>query len=219
MNGSTMGTSTDTTCHFLKLPAELRNRIYGLAFTTAADTEEHVYFTSEPPSKAIISTCKQVYSEANKLYQHTYRRFWRESSFEIPSALAKHSSQIIQHGLRDEDLAAITKVTIDVAGPENPDSFMLSATLEGGVWHHRSRSSGSIYYQDIAVAEGRKLGDTDGVYSLVSGFKVLSVMGETDPEQLQEIKRKAGRTRLTRNELLVWLYWYRLDRDIRVEEW
>ncbi|KAK4539752.1 hypothetical protein LTR36_010405 [Oleoguttula mirabilis] len=126
-------TKLDKTCHFLKIPPELRNMIYDLAFTSAADSEDYVYFTAAPPYKAIVYTCKQVYHEAKGLYRHAYRRFWTNSFFKIPVDFGKLSSRAIQHTLTNEEVAAIRNVAIDVAKVTNPAHVQWVNLLNHGV--------------------------------------------------------------------------------------
>lgn len=58
--------SPGTPCYLLKLPAELRNRIYDLAFTDRGQTIE--LFSAAPPSRALLRTCRQIYEEAASIY-------------------------------------------------------------------------------------------------------------------------------------------------------
>lgn len=69
----------------LQLPAELRNAIYELAFTTKHDLDEKVdLLAAKPPDgKALLATCRQVYNEACELYKTKYREFWTTSSFVV----------------------------------------------------------------------------------------------------------------------------------------
>lgn len=99
--------------HFLGIPVELRSEIYTFALISAVDTEEYVYFTATPPSKALLLTCSQLYHEAKKLYAQAYRRFWTESTFKIPRALVERSALIIEKLLREDDVARITKLVIE----------------------------------------------------------------------------------------------------------
>ena len=65
------------------LPAELRNHIYELAFTS--DQEEPIHLCkAAPPSEALQLTCHQVYNEASQIYRAAYRQYWSSSHFEMP---------------------------------------------------------------------------------------------------------------------------------------
>ena len=65
--------------HLLKLPAELRNHIYELAFTTdhydeEGEEEEEVMdvFAAPAPGKALLLVCHQIHNEANLMYKASY---------------------------------------------------------------------------------------------------------------------------------------------------
>ena len=75
--------SADTdsnSCHLLKLPPELRNRIYELAFI--ADTCDKIdLLNANTPSNALLITCREIYSEARSMYKYAYRSLWTLSAF------------------------------------------------------------------------------------------------------------------------------------------
>ncbi|KAK5121143.1 hypothetical protein LTR85_005627 [Meristemomyces frigidus] len=207
----TTSTQPATTCHLFKLPPEICNEIYSLVFTTAAGTEDVVYFTAEPPSKAIILTCKQAYREANEMYQHSYRRFWRDSTFKVPAGLEKRSREAIEHTLRDEDVGAITRAILDPEEPTDADLKLDPLILEGGLWTRicvlRGTPEVGVEERNIVVAKGHNVpDDTDfPVFGDPSEGFILDVTDITDPVKLQAAMEDAGRVKTTKHELLVWL--------------
>lgn len=72
-------------CFFLdRLPAELRNGIYELAFETRRkDGNPTNLRRPKPPSKALLLSCRQVHQEARGLYLEAYKRYWEEGPFEF----------------------------------------------------------------------------------------------------------------------------------------
>ncbi|KAK4619479.1 hypothetical protein CLAFUW4_10788 [Fulvia fulva] len=75
----------------LSLPAELRNIIYELTFTTDYDDDEKIrhsrtsrhidLITTKPPSKMLLCTCRQIYDEAHLIHRTQYRKFWSSGKF------------------------------------------------------------------------------------------------------------------------------------------
>ncbi|KAK4496210.1 hypothetical protein PRZ48_012190 [Zasmidium cellare] len=79
-------------CLFLdKLPAEIRNEIYALAFTPDFKDESETVdlYHTDPPSPALITTCKTISNEAKRFYKHAYRKYWRESNFQLDTTSAR----------------------------------------------------------------------------------------------------------------------------------
>ena len=74
------------------LPAELRNRIYELAFTCDTQEDETTDLcTACPPNKALTLVSRQLYNEASGIYRDSYRRFWAESDFTITTTTTKET--------------------------------------------------------------------------------------------------------------------------------
>lgn len=64
----------------LALPAELRNTIYELAFTTDYDDGETIdLLTAKFPNEGLL-ICHQIYNEACQIYKAKRRTFWATSS-------------------------------------------------------------------------------------------------------------------------------------------
>lgn len=91
-------------CLFLnKVPAELRNEIYELAFTSSDDDEVEIDLSNfgpprrpsllikgevelskaHPPDSALLSTCQQIQSEATQLYKRVSHKYWTDTHFVI----------------------------------------------------------------------------------------------------------------------------------------
>lgn len=213
----TMATSTHTTttCYFFdKIPPEVRNEIYSLAFTTAADVEDVIYFTASPPSKSIIITCKQAYQEANGLYQDAYRRFWRDSSFKVPDGLHKQSNQAIQR-LRSADVAAITKVSMVFPTSRHPAKEIV---LRHGNWQCLVAGHNRPPARFVVVAKDHELAARwhDNAFNMPQGVKAVFVAPD-GASILQLALTDAGRTNLTKYELMAWFLFYGFDKEVRLE--
>lgn len=52
---------------FTTIPPEIRNRIYELGMPTPDPETEVDLLTAEPPSKALLLTCRQVYIEVKSM--------------------------------------------------------------------------------------------------------------------------------------------------------
>ncbi|KAK4619480.1 hypothetical protein CLAFUW4_10785 [Fulvia fulva] len=102
---------------FLTLPAELRNEIYELAFTSAHDSVNNEAIDireTSPPSKALLFAGRQTYNEAAKIYQEAYRKYWVEPHFELDvdkTPLTEDGREAIQ-GVNAADMAHITNLII-----------------------------------------------------------------------------------------------------------
>lgn len=70
---------------FGKLPAELRNNIHELSFTSVKDDEGVDLLESKPPSNALLLTCQQANAEARELYNEAYRKYWSSTKFTTAS--------------------------------------------------------------------------------------------------------------------------------------
>ena len=77
---------------FLALPAEIRNEIYGLAFTDNA-VEPINLCHAYPPSKALLLTCHQINNEAAGIYRDANKSYWYVvNSHMRASLLISHNS-------------------------------------------------------------------------------------------------------------------------------
>lgn len=130
---STSGTGTDSDgftaesaepCHFFRMPAELRNRIY--EFTYAVETDVGVdLLTTQPPAKSMLLACRQLCAEAKVIYKESYRKFWKGSRFFIDDLQHRDLS-----GLRTMHLEHVTSLTVRCGHGE-----VLSHTRDGKLDH------------------------------------------------------------------------------------
>ncbi|KAF7194884.1 hypothetical protein HII31_00879 [Pseudocercospora fuligena] len=85
-------------CYFLdKIPAELRNRIYELAFAPGDeenDAGEVSLCKAKSPAKDLIMTCRQVHSEAGKMYKAEYQGYWRNTRFFVCGTEARKDRKL-----------------------------------------------------------------------------------------------------------------------------
>lgn len=86
-------------CHFFdKLPPELRNEVYKLAFASDDDSKGIRLIDAAPPSKALIVTCRQTHAESAKLYKAMYRDYWRTNKFLIEESVSYgYQSRLTDH--------------------------------------------------------------------------------------------------------------------------
>ncbi|KAK5121166.1 hypothetical protein LTR85_005650 [Meristemomyces frigidus] len=122
----------DIPCRLLNRPAELRNRIYELAFTTDIDTGVGIALgTAAGPSKALVITCRQIYSEARTLHEQASRQYWKHSTFVLdqrPRICARSKIQ----ALGVENVNAITSLILLARGPGG--SLALHRPMGDGRW-------------------------------------------------------------------------------------
>lgn len=110
-------------CPFLeKMPAELRNEIYELAFSRDEDPSQEVQlFDASPPRKGLLLSCHQIYNESKDYYIQAYQKYWRTSKFTV---LAKHANaeQIEQAHFKKEDVNNINTLHLNIESENNPRS-------------------------------------------------------------------------------------------------
>jgi hypothetical protein len=76
-----LGASPPSACHFLRLSAELRNRIYELAF--APDDEVVDLLDIKPAHYSLLLTSSQISAEAKGIYATARPVYWSETRFKI----------------------------------------------------------------------------------------------------------------------------------------
>lgn len=101
------------------LPAELRNTIYALSFTTDnTDTGERDYINllyADPPSKSLLLVCRQAYNEARGLYRTAYQLYWSKNSFIMHIMVPPPKYKKGRHSpspLKLQELESITSLSI-----------------------------------------------------------------------------------------------------------
>lgn len=126
-----MPKSLDAECHFLRTPPEIRNNIYDLVYRSTAETD---LLTAKPLSKALLLTCRQVYSEVKSLHRAAYQAFWRETKFTLKfnNHDAPQYRAVLQafRALADEDLEHTTSVRLIDTSHKRHDGY----DFEDGVW-------------------------------------------------------------------------------------
>ncbi|CAK1356839.1 uncharacterized protein RHO25_008987 [Cercospora beticola] len=82
MGSQNMSAASRADCLFLdKLPAELRNLIYEMAFTSDDNSADVELCDAQPPNNALLSTCQQIRSEASQLYDALLHEYWTQTHF------------------------------------------------------------------------------------------------------------------------------------------
>lgn len=91
------------TCHFLqRLPAELRNEVYDLAFGFDPDIPVDLLH-AEPPSASLIQTCRQIYSESRAMYRNAFRNYWRTTEFVMQHTVDDITGSLTLHEVDSRD--------------------------------------------------------------------------------------------------------------------
>ena len=97
---------TQGTGLLFRLPAELRNQIYGVAFSiNSGDGGSLDLLATSIPNKGLLLTCKAIYHEARSMYTLKHRLFWSQTTFAITDdkrrirkdALDKFSMEDLNH--------------------------------------------------------------------------------------------------------------------------
>ena len=115
-------------CPLLELAAELRNSIYELAFTLDDDNGIGVLLEDAAgPSKALLLTCRQIYSEARIIHKQAYQCYWRQTLFIVRDQITKFRA------LTEEDLDAIKNVILFITYAYSP-VIEFYQTNGDGVW-------------------------------------------------------------------------------------
>lgn len=147
-----------------KLPAELRNHIYGLTFATPPDTVKLTEAVQKAPSPTILRSCRAIASEAADIFQTSRQQYWSETVFIISSLsepdllpvlatlpLAAFTS--IQHlrlTLGPGDLAVELELSIGSGDEWESRVLSLPATPQRNIGARRSEWE---IYTDMAQAE------------------------------------------------------------------
>ncbi|KAK5121358.1 hypothetical protein LTR85_005524 [Meristemomyces frigidus] len=116
-------------CRLLELPAEVRNEIYELTFTSDSADREIDFLHATPPSKALLLCSHQTYDESNGFYKQAYRAYWSSTKFAIFCGDAQSVVSDIR-SRRDEEIAAIRDLIM-----REPSSTRISCCkLSGPAW-------------------------------------------------------------------------------------
>ena len=101
-----MATTTITPTGFFKLPAELRNEIYELVFDSRSDSPINL-LSAVPPPKDLLLVCREIHSEAEKLYKACYRNFWSENEFVLEK---NHGDLVIEAEVKALDAMGLDHI-------------------------------------------------------------------------------------------------------------
>ncbi|KAK4496207.1 hypothetical protein PRZ48_012187 [Zasmidium cellare] len=137
---------------FTKIPAELRNNIYELAFTQTSPDAEIDVAQAQPPTKALLLTSRRFNTEAKGFYKDAYRKYWRSNNFFVKFREAGLISAAMGPedplaGVRDVDLENITSLSIKMVSKDGVFLLYTLADPRGG-W---SVMGDDVY--DVAVRE------------------------------------------------------------------
>lgn len=89
-------------CPIKTIPAEMRNRIYELVLTSQSESTAKVeLLEAEPPSKALLLTCRQFYEEAKQMHQVQCREYWSSTSVDISLPVMEHTYGMMIEDVRD----------------------------------------------------------------------------------------------------------------------
>lgn len=67
----------------LKIPREVRNKIYALVFEITKTASGYIDSAGPHPSLDSIMACRQLYTEYKSMYLHAYRGYWRNGLMHI----------------------------------------------------------------------------------------------------------------------------------------
>ncbi|KAF2166746.1 hypothetical protein M409DRAFT_22800 [Zasmidium cellare ATCC 36951] len=174
---STTSASNPPPCPFLeKLPAEIRNEIYELAFTQDSSTSEIELFEAKSPSKALLSTCRQ----------DTYGKYWHANRFvcTLSTWATQTARRICKDSLdplHDFDLENISSLCIKCT---DGDKIVLQHTLRN------PRGGWSISMMETEAYVVLRKGRQDGCYvtyvwSLDLMRRCLDVVGRKVTRKMQ----------------------------------
>lgn len=145
--------SSTTKFLLFALPAELRDCIYDLVFSTTKATDLDLRLAC-PPSKALLMTCRQIYNEARLMHGAAYRAFWTNTAFvfnftgeEGPTRSEAEEFLRAVEAVRPEDLDHITSFSINLRRAGRPRSI----SLERGIWIHSEQGSPRSFHAFIPV--------------------------------------------------------------------
>ena len=219
---------TTATSRLLSLPSELRNRIWELAFTPNIKTMQDGMLdlvTAKKPKPTLLLTCKQIYTEAYKLYTEARESFWTSTSFYINGCSLTSVRKGIE-SLKDENVAKIQHLSI-TGVPQHRFEF------NNGVWGcfdacegtsypahdrcarkalivphgHAERLAGTIKYRlGLGFGQvGHRSGAPPGCYECFSWVELPSNLKEGGVAYAKELVKWE---KLTKRELLGIVAWY-----------
>ncbi|KAK5737834.1 hypothetical protein LTR17_006482 [Elasticomyces elasticus] len=103
------GTYAQIQCPLFRIPAEVRNYIYALAFHNGdipnQKAKVHDLLAAEPPSKSLLLCSRKIYREARGIFLDAYAAYWSDTTFVLDE---RDSMDYDFHApFTDEDLSHI----------------------------------------------------------------------------------------------------------------
>lgn len=100
-----------------RLPPELRNRVYEMAFEDEAESIDVTQVCARKPSSALIRSCRRMHAESNGIFKAAFQDFWQKD-FVID--LCKGSAAIVP--LYKHDILHPSRVDIFIIRPNWGDA-------------------------------------------------------------------------------------------------
>ncbi|KAK5719257.1 hypothetical protein LTR15_007780 [Elasticomyces elasticus] len=173
-------TSNQSQCGLFTLPAELRNGIYELAFSSEDSDKPIELLSAVPPSNNLVLTCHQVCDEAAGIYREAYRAFWTMSHFKL--SLNDDGRPVAAHSI-------VRSATRDWEQMRNIVVHCLSCTFhyvpEHSLWEYRSWATKR--YTSLVIPE-----NTDST-SMLLDTRLHYRSHDTLDEALLKAKGRRGR--------------------------
>ncbi|KAK4895287.1 hypothetical protein LTR27_006630 [Elasticomyces elasticus] len=129
--------ATYQTSTLLTIPPEMRNVIYELVFSIHQRGLVDL-LDSAPPSKSILFTCREIYTEAAKMHKHAYQDYWRSTPFSLATKRLPPSSWDVNFSLQELSKVRHLSFTADITamrrmlGDEITHGHLPAASSESG---------------------------------------------------------------------------------------
>ena len=195
-------------CRLLNLPAELRNYIWTVAFTHAADSAEDAIdiLRAKAPSTALLSICHQIHDEAAGIYAEAYARYWNIGNFVLDTSISADScTECGIKSLRDTDLKEVKKLSIR--------GLKRDFVFDDGVCRSDTRRTGPMRIlvpplRRVAIPEEQYIGKYELKDKTTNeGTELIKF---ADGCNVEAAKEAAGWCGLTNREISAMLMLYRL---------
>ncbi|KAF7188534.1 hypothetical protein HII31_10196 [Pseudocercospora fuligena] len=176
-----------------KLPAELRNEIYELVFTTGTPESTQGngpatvdLFHATPPSKALTLTCRQFHAEAHDMYKTAYQSYWKTTSFTVNgNSMTRNAIS----RLRVQGLQHITKLKATGTTPSGT-TVILELLSVDSVWRYTEISNAwmSEHYHVLAAPARSRRYKSFRTETEAARFSATIQYKRTLKEQLKDVK-------------------------------
>lgn len=165
---STPSQAQPASCHLLSLPAELRDYICELAFTTTAGFGDPINIVdARGPSRSLAQTCQQFRAEASGIHQRAWDDYWATGHFELRvHVLTEESDLAAFQRLEASAVASIRHLTLYVRPTDRPLTRKCIYMAKGWeAWSHWPASSpGSRQYVRFGIRVNHCSADDPYVY-------------------------------------------------------